>query len=141
MPGFFDRLGKAAQQTAAEGKLRLDIRNLQTQLDDRARSLGHLMFRQNRGEEVAEEEYTKLLDEMNRLESERQAKEVELEDLHRPEQPAAPAPAAAPAAAATPPPAPAPAPAQVACPGCGAANAPTARFCAECGRPLAAAAQ
>jgi len=138
MPGFLDRLGKAAQQTAAEGKIRLDIRNITAQLDDRARALGYLMFRQNRGEEIPEEEYTKILDAMNGLESERQAKEAELEDLHRPTAPAAPASAPAPAAAPAAPTSPT-APAGVTCGSCGAANTPTAKFCAECGKPLATA--
>jgi len=137
MPGFLDRLGRAAQQTAAEGKIRLDIRNLTAQLDDRAQALGYLMFRQNRGEEIPEEEYTKILDAMNGLESERQAKEVELEDLRRPTAPAAPAPAPAPVAA-TAAPTPAAAPTGVTCSNCGAANTPTAKFCAECGKPLGA---
>ena len=135
MPGFFDRLGKAAQQTAAESKLRLDIHNLNSRLADRAQALGMLMFRQNKGEEISEEEYTKILAEMTDLDNQRQAKEAEMEDLHRPAPVASPAPVPTPAPAPTP--APVAAPAGVAC-ACGTVNPPGTRFCPNCGQPVAA---
>ncbi len=146
MPGFFDRLGKAAQQTAAETRIRLEINQLTGRFNEQAQALGLLMYRQSsKGEEIAEEEYTKLLDEMAQIDSQRQAREAEMEELHRPVGAAAapPAPAPAPSPAA-PPPAPAPAdPAAAApvgnfCPNCGAANAPGAKFCPSCGQRLGA---
>ena len=91
MQEFIDRLGKAAQQTASEGRLRLAIRTLGGKLDDRAQALGHLLFRRHEGEAVAEEDMLKILKEMSDLNAERQAREAELEALHQ-------APAAAPAA-------------------------------------------
>ena len=137
MPGFFDKLGKAAQQTATEGKIRLDIHNLSSRLDDRALALGHLMFRQHKGETIPEEEYIKILDKMTQIEAERRAKELEL---------AAPAPASAAAPAQTAAPAPmAPAPVAAAegsgpafCNNCGQALAPGAKFCPNCGNHVTA---
>ena len=145
MPGFLDRLGKSAQQAAAaaqqqanEARIRLDVRNIGGRLDEKAQVLGHLMFRQHRGETIPEEEYMKVLDEMTQIESQRQAKEVELEDMRSrwlAQQGTAAGPAPAPAPAATPPP---PPPAEtVACPHCGAANAAGAKFCTECGKAIA----
>ena len=93
MQEFIDRIGKAAQQTASETRLRLAVRTLGGKLDDRAQALGHLLFRRHEGETVAEEDMLKLLREMSELKAERQAREAELEALHQ-------APAAAPAPAA-----------------------------------------
>lgn len=90
MQDFIDRLGKAAQQTASETRLRLAIRTLGGKLDERAQALGHLLFRRHEGEAVAEEDMLKVLKEMSDLKAERQARESELEALHQ-------APAAAPA--------------------------------------------
>ncbi len=129
MPGLFDKLGRAAQQTAAESRIRLEIHNLGTRLNDRAQALGLLMFRQHKGETIPEEEYVKLLDELSAIDQQRRAKEGELEELHRPVGMAEAAPA--PAGATS------PAPAGVTCPGCGAAVAAGTRFCPSCGRALA----
>ncbi len=104
MQEFIDRLGKAAQQTANETKLRLAIRTLGGKLDDRAQALGHLMFRRQEGETVAEEDLLKILKEMSEIKAERQAREAELEALHK-------APAEAPAAEQSAAPAETPAPA------------------------------
>ena len=140
MPGLFDRLGKVAQQTAAaaeqaaaEGKIRLDINSLKGRLDDRAKALGHLVYRRQQGEDIAEEELAKLLEEMTQIETQRKAKEAELESLrHRGTAPApTPAPTAQPVAAAE-----TTAPASATC-SCGAANPPGAKFCSSCGKPLA----
>lgn len=138
MPGLFDKIAKAAQQTAtaaqekaAEGKIRLDMRNLSGKLDEQAQALGHLMFRQHRGETIPDEEYTKILNEMMRFESERQAKEVELEDLSRP----AGAPAPVPGPASAPVRAPAQAANAITC-SCGAVVAAGTKFCPECGSKL-----
>ncbi len=133
MAGFFDRLGKAAQQTAAESRIRLEIHNLGSRLNDQAQALGLLMFSQHQGETVAEEEYTKLLNEMSQTESQRKAKEAELEELRRPLTAGAPAPSPA-----APAPAPAPAAASAACPSCGAASPAGAKFCLSCGNKLQA---
>ncbi len=152
MPGFFDMIGKAAQQTAAaaqqtasEGKVRLDIRNLNARLDDQARALGHLMFRQHKGETIPEEEYVKILDEMMHIEAERRAKEAELET---PAVAAAPTaapmatPAPAPVAMATAAPMPAAAPAQESAVEAHAnPAAPAAHFCNNCGQSLEAGAK
>lgn len=127
MPGFLDRLGKAAQQTAAEGRIRLEIHNLQSRLNDRAQALGYLMLRQHRGETIPEEKYVELLEEMTKIDSERQAKEVELEDLRRPAE--APSGGAASAAAR--------AEVSITC-ACGVVNPASARFCTSCGSPLKA---
>jgi translation initiation factor IF-2 len=159
MPSFFDRLGKVAQQTAAaaqqtanEGRIKLEIHQIQTRFDDKAKSLGQLMYRRHSGEEVTDEEMLAILQEMQPIEAERKAKEDELEEMHKP---AAPEPAPAPAPAAAQPPAPAPAaepppvaetpvaespaaevaPAAPVC-ACGATNAPGAKFCTNCGQPL-----
>ncbi len=149
MAGFFDKIGKAAQQTAAEGKIRLDIRNLTGRLDDRAQALGHLMFRQHKGEAIPEEEYVKLLEEMTQIEAERHAKELE---LATPAPAPAPAPTPSPVQAPAPVAAPAPAPPPVAasvpaddgpgagpafCNNCGQALAPGAKFCPNCGNHIA----
>ncbi len=102
MQEFIDRLGKAAQQTASETRLRLAIRTLGGKLDDRAQALGHLLFRRQEGETVAEEDLLKILKEMSEIKAERQAREAELEALHKapseapaPEQPTASAEAPA----------------------------------------------
>ena len=84
MQEFIDRIGKAAQQSANEAKLRLAIRNAGGKLDERAQALGHLLFRRHQGESVAEEDMLKLLVEMTQLKADRQAREAELEALHRP---------------------------------------------------------
>ena len=92
MQEFIDRIGKAAQQSANEAKLRLAIRTAGGKLDERAQALGHLMFRRHLGEAVADEGMLKLLVEMTQVQAEKHAREAELEALHRP--PAAePAPA------------------------------------------------
>ncbi len=96
MQDFIDRLGKAAQQTASETRLRLAIRTLGGKLDDRAQALGHLLFRRHEGEAVSEEDMLKILKEMSDLKAEQQAREAELEALHQ-------VPAAEPAAEQTPP--------------------------------------
>ncbi len=83
MQEFIDRLGKAAQQTANETRLRLNIRTLGGKLDERAQALGYLLFRRNEGETVAEEDLLKLLKEMSDLNAERHAREAELEALHQ----------------------------------------------------------
>ena len=113
MPGFFDRLGKAAQQTAAaaqqaaaEGKLQLDLRQISGRFDDKAAELGKLVYRQQQGTEVTDAEFATLIAAMKVIEEERARKEAELQALHPP---TAPAPAAAPAPAPAPTPAPAPA--------------------------------
>jgi hypothetical protein len=98
---FIDRIGKAAQQSASEAKLRLAVRTIGGKLDEKAQALGHLLFRRHQGEAVSEEEMLKLLVEMTQLKADRIAREAELEALHRP--PAAqPAPAAEPAPAEEP---------------------------------------
>ena len=138
MPGFFDKIGKAAQQTATEGKIRLDIRNLSGRMDDRAQALGHLMFRQHKGETIPEAEYVTILEEMTQIESERHARELE---LAAPEP--APAPMAAPAQAAHEPMEPAPVaaaagPGPAFCNNCGQALAAGAKFCPNCGNHITA---
>ena len=138
MPGFFDKIGKAAQQTATEGKIRLDIRNLSSRLDDQAQALGHLMFRQHKGETIPEAEYVKILEEMTQIESERHAKELELAaPAPAPAPMAAPAPVAAPAPMAAPTPgAEAAGPGPAFCNNCGQALAPGAKFCPNCGNHI-----
>ncbi len=83
MQEFIDRLGKAAQQTANETRLRLATRNLGGKLDERAQALGYLLFRRHEVETVAEEEMLKLLKEMSDLTAERHAREAELEALRQ----------------------------------------------------------
>ena len=168
MPSFFDRLGKVAQQTAAaaqqaasEGRISLEIRNIQGRFDEKAKELGLLMFQRDQGQEVSDEAMLAVLQEMKGIDAEKKAKEAELEELHKPAAtaaseaapastpqptaPAAPASEPAPAMASEPgtasEPTPAsapvaePAPAGMAC-ACGATNAPGAKFCTNCGQLL-----
>ena len=167
MPGFFDRIGKAAQQTAAaaqqtanDARVRLEIRNLGAHFDERAQALGRLMHRHHKGETIPEADYSQVLQEMDDLEAQRAAKEAELATIQHPEvsvvapmAPASVAPAPTPAPAAEPTtaigtlgqeqtagaPVPAPAAEPTAGPRCecGAVNSPGARFCASCGKLLA----
>ena len=130
MPRFLDRLGKAAQQTAAaahqatgEGKFRLDISRLNGRLDDHATSIGHLVFRKHQGEQIPEEEYTAILQEMTEILTERQAKETELQALRTGGASAAESSASAPEAS------------DIVCE-CGTANPAGAEFCSGCGNPL-----
>jgi hypothetical protein len=161
MPSFFDRLGKVAQQTAAaaqqaasEGRISLEIRNIQGRFDEKAKDLGVLMYRRNQGEEISDEAMLAVLQEMQGIDAEKKAKEAELEEIRKPAAPeaseAAPAPRPAAPVAPTPEPAPQPAstseptpvaepaptaPAGAAC-SCGAVNAPGAKFCTNCGQLL-----
>ena len=84
MQEFLDRFGKAAQQKASEAKMRLDIRGFNSKLDERAKELGHLMFRKHQGEVIADEDFDKLFAEMAEVLGEKKAKEAELEALHQP---------------------------------------------------------
>jgi hypothetical protein len=94
---FIDKIGKAAQQSASEAKLRLAVRTLGGKLDERAQALGYLLLKRHQGEEVSDENMLNILKEMVSLKVERQARESDLEALHK--APAATA-TAAPAAAA-----------------------------------------
>lgn len=147
MPGFFDRIGKAAQQTAAaaqqtanDARVRLEIRNLGAHFDERAQALGRLMHRHHKGETIPEADYSQVLQEMDDLEAQRAAKEAELATIQHPEvsvvapmAPASVAPAPTPAPAAEPTVEPTAGPRCE----CGAVNSPGARFCASCGKLLA----
>ena len=88
MQDFIDRLGKAAQQTASETRLRLAVRTINGKLDDRAQALGHMLFRRHEGETVSEADMLKILKEMSDLKAERQAREAELDALHKASEPA-----------------------------------------------------
>jgi hypothetical protein len=130
MPGLLDRLGKAAQQTAAaaqqataEGKIWLDISRLNGRLGDRAKAIGYLVFREHQGEEIPEEEYTAILQEMTEIQTERQAKEREMEEIRTGD-------ASSPESSA-----PAPEASEIICE-CGTANPAGAKFCSGCGNPL-----
>ena len=151
MPSFFDRLGKVAQQTAAaaqqaanEGRIALEVRNIQGRFDDKAKDLGVLMYRRDQGEEVSDEAMLAVLQEMKEIEAEKKAKETEIEEMRKPAAAEATASAPAPQPAPTPQSAPTPEataepapaePAAVAC-SCGATNAPGAKFCTNCGQLL-----
>ncbi len=137
MPGFFDKIAKAAQQAAnaaqeaaSDSGVQLEIHALTGKMDEHAEALGYIAYRQHKGETVSDEEVERILAEMDRIDSERKIKQAQLND-HEPVAPsAAPVPAGAPAPAAAPA-APA-APAATTCQ-CGAAIAPGTKFCGERG--------
>jgi hypothetical protein len=166
MPGFFDRLGRAAQQTAAaaqqaaaEAKVQLDIRQIGGRFDEKAAALGKLVYRQQQGEEVADAELADLIKDLREIDAERAQKEAELQAMKAP--PSTPVQAEPkPVVAPEPPPPPEPAPVAVATPveeeephepepaadvakstricECGTEIPEGAKFCPNCGRPAVA---
>jgi hypothetical protein len=167
MPGFFDRLGRAAQQTAAaaqqaaaEAKVQLDIRQVNGRFDEKAAELGKLVYRQQQGEEVADLELAALIKDLREIDTERAQKEAELQAMRSPAPAPAP-PAPTPVVPPAPPPAVDPEPAPVSAPveeevaeesepssepvvaagrlcECGTVIPDGAKFCPNCGRPAVA---
>jgi hypothetical protein len=102
MSGLLDKIANAAHQAATgaqekveEGGMQFDIHVLNGKMNEQAQILGHLAYRQHRGEAIFDEELDKVLTEMAKIEFERQAKKSELEEHQHFAGPttAAPAPA------------------------------------------------
>ena len=168
MPSFLDRLGRAAQQTAAaaqqaaaEAKAQLEIRQISGKFDEKAAELGKLVYRQQQGEDVPDADLAARLKELREIDAERAQREAELQAvkapapvLHEPQPPATPAPTppAEPATADTPTsaavgeqatgaeatPVAAPEAASTRKCECGTEIPEGARFCPNCGKPAAA---
>ena len=91
MPGFFDRLGRAAQQTAsaaqqaaAEAKVQLEIRQIDSKFDEKAAELGKLVYRQQQGEDVPDADLAARINELREIDAEHARKEAELQAMKAP---------------------------------------------------------